>query len=100
MTADIRAAAQREAERRTIEPNVDDPLPVDHHTLGWRKGFRYGAVWGAARVTPTRKQLAKVLFSQRVSNHAGETAPEIFGACEEAADAILALIAKQTATKS
>lgn len=90
---DIRTAAQREAAWRTIDPNVDDPLPGDHHTLGWRKGFAWGAAWGAERITPTREQIAEALYNQ-------EGAPlgrwsqvgEMQHGWLECADAVLALM--------
>lgn len=81
MTADIRTAAEAEAAKRTIEPNIDDPLPIDHHTFGWRRGFAWGAEWAAARVTPTRRQLLDVIAAELYE-----------GDPQSAADAVLALM--------
>lgn len=95
MTADIRTAAQREAERRTIEPNVDDPLPVDHHTLGWRNGFRYGAVWAQARVTPAREQLIERISGKYFAEHlpgVGEHTEVSVPLAKSIADIVLDLI--------
>lgn len=83
MTVDIRTAARREAERRTIEPNVEDPLPGDYRTLGWRDGFAWGAVWAQARVTPTREQIAELIEQNSVTPRTD---------AEHCADAVLALL--------
>lgn len=89
MTADIRTAAEAEAAKRTIEPNVDDPLPIDHHTFGWRRGFAWGAVWAAARVTPTREQIEDALTER--ADQSDETGTTI--KLDDARGAILALLA-------
>lgn len=62
MTADIRTAAQREAE--TLYPYM--PAELELHAINRsrrlrQKAFNKGAVWAAARVTPTREQIAAVL---------------------------------------
>lgn len=106
MTADIRTAAEAEAAKRTIEPNVDDPLPIDHHTFGWRSGFAWGAVWAAARVTPTREQITEVLRGIGLSNEPEKydsnihswrcERPEIYGRCscfDEAVNDFMVLLA-------
>ena len=69
MTADIRTAAQREAVKRTIAPNIEDPLPGDHQTVGWRLGFVHGAEWAENRVTPTREQLAERIAGKYFAEH-------------------------------
>ena len=51
MTADIRAAAQREAETRTLH----------EEDRNYRYLFVEGAAWAAARVTPTRDEVADTL---------------------------------------
>ena len=61
MTADIRTAARAEAAKVFIEPRKSDLLPVDYIAKGGREGFLAGAVWAAARVTPTREQIEDVL---------------------------------------
>lgn len=82
MTApDVRTAAAAEACKQTIAPNIIDPLPEDHQTVGWRLGFVHGAEWGAALVTPTRRQLVDALA---VEFHEGDP--------QSAADAVLALM--------
>ncbi|MBK5248128.1 MAG: hypothetical protein JJE50_01640 [Actinomycetales bacterium] len=43
-----------------------------------------------------RGRVAKVLFVSRVSDYAGRTAPEIMDRCDEAADAVLAVVAADT----
>lgn len=58
MTADIRTAAQREAESRT---SIARSLGSDYDTADLEQGFVNGAVWGVARVTPTREQIAEAL---------------------------------------
>ncbi len=65
MTADIRTAAQREAKRIYVPAWFPaDHLRVDLSPLA-RDHFVLGAVWAAARVTPTREQIAKVLDEDR-----------------------------------
>lgn len=62
MTADIRTAAQREAAER-YSPNLmalHGGAFLDHNEF-YRTVFVDGAVWAAARVTPTREQIAEVL---------------------------------------
>lgn len=55
MTADIRTAAQREAEREnTFHP--ESPYQDLENAA-----FAAGAVWGAARVTPTREQIGAIV---------------------------------------
>lgn len=67
MTADIRTAAQREAEVRVniFRQHVGW---ADSDSTWWRTGFRDGAVWAAARVTPTREQIAGVIRNHWYSN--------------------------------
>lgn len=62
MTADIRTAAQREAGQlfRPQEMMLHDRTVVDLADP-WREAFVAGAVWAAARVTPTREQIAEVV---------------------------------------
>lgn len=43
-----------------------------------------------------RELVAKVLFVSHVSDYAGRTAPEIMDRCDEAADAVLAVVAADT----
>ena len=80
MTADIRTAAQREAEGR-----FENRFLPDNEMRNKRSGFEDGAVWGAARVTPTREQIAEV-----IDEHAEVTdGINVY----ETADEILALMA-------
>ena len=58
MTADIRTAAQREAER--LMPIIGHD-PMDFARSVTHDSFVNGAVWAQARVTPTREQIEDVL---------------------------------------
>lgn len=62
MTADIRTAAQAEAVANVNFPlyHPSQRMPVDLTPFA-RSQFIDGAVWGAARVTPTREQIAEEL---------------------------------------
>ena len=102
MTADIRTAAEAEAEARVI----GESLP----RLGYEveQAFADGAVWAAARVTPTREQIAEELRKHKLI-HAAVSRKSAFCACNPGltagvdanlewfeahrADAILALLA-------
>lgn len=57
MTADIRTAAQREAEMRVPQPSARSFALAEDAAIS-RRWFSEGAVWAAARVTPTREALA------------------------------------------
>ena len=57
MTADIRTAARLVARGHFIEGQTDDAYTVRKEV----RAFITGAVWGAARVTPTREQIAAML---------------------------------------
>lgn len=84
MTADIRTAAQREA-----EATMTGVIATTR--------FIEGAVWGAARVTPTREQMVAVLyeaiceFPTRQMDHSRSWAMQ---EAEEYADAVLAGLAE------
>ena len=54
MTADIRTAAQREVRKPASEGN-----PIAQFGVTTDIAFVRGAVWSAARVTPTREQIAE-----------------------------------------
>lgn len=82
MTADIRTAAQREAE--SLYPYM--PAELELHAINRsrrlrQKAFSKGAVWGAARVTPTRQQLTSVIAVELAE-----------GDPQSAAEAVLALM--------
>ena len=64
MTADIRTAAQREAEMRVPQPAARSFALAEDAAIS-RRWFSEGAVWAAARVTPTREQIAGVLDEDR-----------------------------------
>ena len=57
MTVDIRAAAQREAKRLRVAHNGREYGMAKLY----KDAFVDGAVWAAARVTPTREQIEDVL---------------------------------------
>lgn len=93
--ADIRTAAQREADR---------PQKLGSMLGGHRAGFIEGAVWSAERLTPTREQLAEALWNLPINvitmKQLKEQAASGSGDYREAldyvyeqADAVLALIA-------
>ena len=89
MTADIRAAAHHEAKAR---------YGVGRDPVIRRMGFEDGAVWAAARVTPTREQIAEVLRGIGLSDLPDEydssihswrcEHPEIYGRCSCFDDAV------------
>lgn len=102
MTADIRTAAQREAEA-SIHVPVWFPahdIRADLTPLA-RQHFVDGAVWGAARVTPTREQIAEALpcvWSPRMPTHPSEECETHHGpgrtsGCLTNADRVLAVLA-------
>ena len=79
VTADIRAAAQRHVNGQVTE-----------YAREW---FADGAVWAAARVTPTREQFAEVIASSGAYGFKWEQVrPMTRDAYLAAADAILALL--------
>lgn len=82
MTADIRTAAQREADRRL-------PGDFSSHLSQYRQGFADGAVWAAERVTPTREQLAEALELALTEFRDKREIPRLE---DHLADAILALM--------
>ncbi len=79
MTADIHAAARREALAHRVHQDME---PGEY--WGIVEGFADGAVWGADRVTPTREQLVDTL----------DTVAEPWDGIDlyKGADAILALM--------
>lgn len=89
MTADIRTAAQSEAETLTLYEEARN----------YRYLFVEGAVWGAARVTPTRDDIADalagaydewcVLLEEFLAGRGDDPGSEY----EYKADAVLALLA-------
>ena len=91
VTADIRTAAEREAERK---------LPGDFSAVlaQYKLGFADGAVWAQQRLTPTREQIAEVLrgiglsdlpdeYDSRIHSWRCEH-PEIYGRCSCFDDAV------------
>lgn len=60
MTADIRTAAQREAEHRWPSGEQWSPKEVESA----RGRFMMGAVWAADRVTPTLAQIETVIIGR------------------------------------
>lgn len=87
MTADIRAAAQREAEQRWPDSFVGQ--------IAAKHDFVHGAVWAAERVTPTREQIAEVIASSGAYGFKWEQVrPMTRDAYLAAADAILTLLAE------
>lgn len=84
MTADIRTAAQREAERRWPDSFVG--------LIAAQHDFVNGAVWAQARVTPRREQVIDALAQadgQVLSMLPADTKAFMYGA---QADAVLALM--------
>ena len=64
MTADIRTAAQREAIQRAAHHEAKARYGVGRDPVIRRVGFEEGAVWGAARVTPTQSQIESVIMGR------------------------------------
>ena len=64
MTADIRTAAQREAMRLRVTSNGREYGMAKLY----KDAFVDGAVWCAARITPTREQVEKVLTDHEIGD--------------------------------
>lgn len=89
MTAGIRAAAQREAER-AFNDGADD---MSGCCPDVQYGFERGAEWAVNRVTPTREQVARIFHG---SWHDIALDPNYCAVCAislQRADKVLALMA-------
>ena len=64
MTADILTAAQREVRKPASEGN-----PIAQFGVTTDIAFVRGAVWAAARVTPTREQLIERIAGKYFAEH-------------------------------
>lgn len=109
MTPDIRTAAQREAADTVALTIGEDSAraqgftfsctngctEMHAHSQGVVLGFTEGAVWGAARVTPTREQIAEACEKYLDSRFTDPTHPQLEYVVEDSygcADAILVLM--------
>lgn len=96
MTADIRTAAQREAELHLVDRIGESPEWFKGSPSA--QGFIMGAGWGAARVTPTREQIAEAIHNALPDSMNGECYQwpamciDRGGSCVALADAVLKLI--------